>query len=177
MNTDANHTPCLVAVAQHGSLDDCVYVSSDNSIYVELCLIHVYSSLSAVTKTMLSLVRAQVQVQARVQVQAQVPVMPQELPVLPEMRQELPVMPQELLVLLAMPHRLPLLQQVRVPPRLEKALVQGLVQGRAQAQERAVARRVVVVACVWVTVNPALGVTTRLRDVTLRLRSPVCCLG
>jgi len=28
MNTDANHTPCLVAVAQHGSLDDCVYVSS-----------------------------------------------------------------------------------------------------------------------------------------------------
>ena len=27
INTDANHTPCLVAVAQHGSLDDCVYVS------------------------------------------------------------------------------------------------------------------------------------------------------
>jgi len=25
MNTDANHTPCLVAVAQHGFLDDCVY--------------------------------------------------------------------------------------------------------------------------------------------------------
>ena len=33
INTDANHMPCLVAVAQHGSLDDCVYVSSDNSIY------------------------------------------------------------------------------------------------------------------------------------------------
>ncbi len=28
INTDANHAPCLVAVAQHGSLDDCVYVSS-----------------------------------------------------------------------------------------------------------------------------------------------------
>lgn len=27
INTDANHTPCLVAVAQHGSLDDCVYFS------------------------------------------------------------------------------------------------------------------------------------------------------
>jgi len=27
MNTDANHTPALVAVAQHGSLDDCVYFS------------------------------------------------------------------------------------------------------------------------------------------------------
>ncbi|KAI0252664.1 hypothetical protein BJV78DRAFT_1200250 [Lactifluus subvellereus] len=27
MNTDANHAPCLVAVAQHGSLDDCVYFS------------------------------------------------------------------------------------------------------------------------------------------------------
>ena len=29
INTDANHTPCLVAVAQHGMLDDCVYVSAD----------------------------------------------------------------------------------------------------------------------------------------------------
>lgn len=37
MNTDANHTPCLVAVAQHGSLDDCVYVSSTLSI----CLVFV----------------------------------------------------------------------------------------------------------------------------------------
>jgi len=27
INTDANHAPCLVAVAQHGSLDDCVYFS------------------------------------------------------------------------------------------------------------------------------------------------------
>lgn len=27
INTDANHTPALVAVAQHGSLDDCVYFS------------------------------------------------------------------------------------------------------------------------------------------------------
>ena len=36
INTDANHTPCLVAVAQHGSLDDCVYVSSDKSMYLEL---------------------------------------------------------------------------------------------------------------------------------------------
>ncbi|KAI0307526.1 hypothetical protein B0F90DRAFT_1621451 [Multifurca ochricompacta] len=27
INTDANHAPALVAVAQHGSLDDCVYVS------------------------------------------------------------------------------------------------------------------------------------------------------
>jgi hypothetical protein len=33
INTDANHTPCLVAVAQHGTLDDCVYVSNDNSTY------------------------------------------------------------------------------------------------------------------------------------------------
>ena len=79
---------------------------------------------------------------------------------------------QELLVLLAMPQRLPLLQQVQVPLRLEKAQLQGkaLVQGRAVA-------KLVVVACVWVTVNPALGVTTKLRDVTLRLRSPDYCLG
>lgn len=32
INTDANHTPCLVAVAQHGFLDDCVYVSNNVSI-------------------------------------------------------------------------------------------------------------------------------------------------
>jgi len=27
INTDANHAPCLVAVAQHGNIDDCVYFS------------------------------------------------------------------------------------------------------------------------------------------------------
>jgi hypothetical protein len=32
INTDANHAPCLVAVAQHGSLDDCVYVSNNVSM-------------------------------------------------------------------------------------------------------------------------------------------------
>ena len=32
INTDANHTPCLVAVAQHGFLDDCVYVSITHSM-------------------------------------------------------------------------------------------------------------------------------------------------
>ena len=41
INTDANHTPCLVAVAQHGSLDDCVYVSDNNSTYSEFRLINV----------------------------------------------------------------------------------------------------------------------------------------
>jgi hypothetical protein len=35
INTDANHMPCLVAVAQHGTLDDCVYVSS----FLSICLI------------------------------------------------------------------------------------------------------------------------------------------
>jgi len=36
INTDANHTPCLVAVAQHGSLDDCVYFSvggNNNNVF------------------------------------------------------------------------------------------------------------------------------------------------
>ena len=28
INTAANHQPCLVAVAQHGSMDDAIYVSS-----------------------------------------------------------------------------------------------------------------------------------------------------
>jgi hypothetical protein len=183
INTDANHTPCLVAVAQHGSLDDCVYVSSDNSMSLELRLIHVCSSLSVVAVTILS------------RPAVELPAMPRELLVLPVMLvmpQEplvLPVMPQELLVLPVMPHRLPLLQQVQVPPRLEKVRLQGKarvqvqVQGKAQLQGKVQTRRVtavakrVVVACVWVTVNPGSGVTTKLRDVTLRLRSPDCCLG
>lgn len=38
INTDANHAPCLVAVAQHGFLDDCVYVS--NNISIKLMLSH-----------------------------------------------------------------------------------------------------------------------------------------
>jgi hypothetical protein len=118
INTDANHTPCLVAVAQHGSLDDCVYVSSDNSMYLELRLIHVCSSLLVVVVTMLS---AQA-VEPRTGLQVQ-----REL-------QELPATPRELLVLLAMPHRLPLLQQVQVPPRLEKVRLQVPVQGKARLQ-------------------------------------------
>jgi hypothetical protein len=48
--------------------------------------------------------------------------------------QELPATPRELLVLLAMPHRLPLLQQVQVPPRLEKVRLQVPVQGKARLQ-------------------------------------------
>jgi len=28
MNTSANHTPCMVAIAQHGSLDDCIYATA-----------------------------------------------------------------------------------------------------------------------------------------------------
>ena len=39
INTDANHAPCLVAVAQHGNMDDCVYVSSDVSIHLTYRLI------------------------------------------------------------------------------------------------------------------------------------------
>jgi hypothetical protein len=31
INTDANHTPCLVAVAQHGFIDDCVYFTTGGS--------------------------------------------------------------------------------------------------------------------------------------------------
>jgi hypothetical protein len=51
MNTDANHTPCLVAVAQHGSLDDCVYVSSTLSICLVFRLICLCSSPSVVPGT------------------------------------------------------------------------------------------------------------------------------
>jgi hypothetical protein len=165
INTDANHTPCLVAVAQHGSLDDCVYVSSDNSMYLEFGLIHVCSSPSVVPLvTILS--RPAVELRTRLALEKVQQVLREPL-----------TMPQELLVLLPMPQRLPLLQPVQVPPRLEKAQAQGKVQPRGARQERALPKRVAVVACVWVTVNPTLGVTTELRDVTLRLRSAHSCLG
>jgi len=129
INTDANHTPCLVAVAQHGSLDDCVYVSSDNSMYLELCLIHVCSSVSVVPVVTTILSR-------------------------PEMELVIPKV-------LTMPQRLPLLQQpVHQPPR-----VQGKVQAQeGKAREQTAVGKRVVVACIWETVNPALGVTTELRD-------------
>jgi hypothetical protein len=46
MNTDANHTPALVAVAQHGSLDDCVYVCCASLICIVFGLIDIFSSPS-----------------------------------------------------------------------------------------------------------------------------------
>jgi len=61
------------------------------------------------------------------------------------------------LVLPTMPQRLPLLQPAQVPPRL----AQGKV--KVKVEEMVVANRVVV-ACIWVTMKPALGVTTELRD-------------
>ena len=51
INTDANHTPCLVAVAQHGSLDDCVYVSGSLSMCLVIRLIGVRSSPLVVLET------------------------------------------------------------------------------------------------------------------------------
>lgn len=146
MNTDANHTPCLVAVAQHGSLDDCVYVSSDKSMYLELRLIHICSSPSVVTVTITILSAPAMQLRTGLPLEQE-----QELPVITQVQQELPAMLQELLVPPAMPHRLPLLQQVRVP-RPEKARpqvkaqvqVQGKVQVQVRAQGKVVAKRVVV---------------------------------
>jgi hypothetical protein len=73
-------------------------------------------------------------------------------------------------VLLAKPHRLLLLQLLQVLPQLVKVQLQGLVPlARVQLQEK-VERGVK-----GVVVNPALGVTTEMGDVTLR--SPDYCLG
>ena len=153
INTDANHAPCLVAVAQHGTLDDCVYVSNDNSTYLEFRLIHVCSSLSVVL----------VQVAILSRVAMQLPVMPLPLPLpmqLPAMPLPLPMPLPLVLVLLEMPHRL-------VPPVLTK--VQQM-QGKVQVQEKEVKAQTMVAVKVAVA-NPALGVTTEVWDVTLRLRS------
>lgn len=154
INTDANHAPCLVAVAQHGTLDDCVYVSSNSSMYFEFHLIFACSSLSV---ALLVVTFSRPELPAMPQVQL---AMLQELQ-LPAMPLVQLAIPQELLVP-AMPHRL--LQLVQVLPRLAK--VQAQVQEKVQAQARVVMERTavakrVVVACVWVT---TLGVTIELRD-------------
>jgi hypothetical protein len=141
INTDANHTPCLVAVAQHGSLDDCVYVSSNVSMYLIFRLIQVRSSVSVVTLvTMSSVVLVLVLEQALVL---------------------------DLVLVLAMLHQLlPLQPQMPPPlqpqaPRLVKARKSQVTVAASQetavaSQETVVARRVVV-ASGWL-------VTTELRD-------------
>lgn len=153
MNTDANHVPCLVAVAQHGSLDDCIYVSGNNSIYFEFRLIFACSSLSVVAPTMFS--------------RPELPAMPLVLLAMPQAQElQVPAMPlvlltipQQLLVP-AMPHRLP--QPVQVLPRLAKVQVQEKVQAQTRVvMGRTAVAKQAVVACVWVTTS---GVTIELRD-------------
>jgi hypothetical protein len=166
INTDANHTPVLVAVAQHGSLDDCVYVSIDLSMYSILCLMQIHSSVSVVTLLVMSSV-AMVATELRpalvlvlVLPRQQLLLQPQVPPLAKAPHRLLPLQQQapQLEKALAKPHRLlPLQQQA---PQLQRA--QGKAGTRAR-QETVVARRVVV-ACVWVNVNPGLGVTTELRD-------------
>jgi hypothetical protein len=141
-------------------------------------LMTAFTSLSVVTVTILS-PAMELRTGLPLDRVQELPAMPQELQVLPAMPQRLPLPQQvrvpprlekaqgKVQVLPVMPQRLPLPQQVRVLPRLEKALVQvqGKVQAQGKAQDRAAAKRVVV-ACIWATVNPALGVTTNLWDVT-----------
>jgi hypothetical protein len=157
INTDANHMPCLVAVAQHGSLDDCVYVSSDISMYFVFRLIRVCSSLSVVP--LVTILSAARELELRTG-----PLLETVLRTVPVLRTR-PLL-EMVLVLPTMPQRLPLQQPAQVPPRLAmaqgKVQVQGTAQGKVKAQET-VANRVVV-ACIWVTMKPALGVTTELRD-------------
>lgn len=95
--------------------------------------------------------------------------MPRVLLVLPQV---LPAMPLVLLVMQlqlvllappAMPHRPPPLAKVQAQLQEKAQLVQAQARGVNKDKDREVAKRVVV-ACVWVTVNPALGVTTKLRN-------------
>jgi hypothetical protein len=188
INTDANHTPCLVAVAQHGSLDDCVYVSRDHLMYLEFRLIHVCSSPSVVPL---------VTILSRRAMQLVPPAMQRVLLVPPAMLQVPLVMLQVPLVMLQVP--LVMLQVLLVPLAMQRVLlvppamlrvllakvllakvlpqVKGRVQGRQRVvKEHGAVVKWVVVACVWVPVNPASVVITKLRDVTLPLRSD-CRLG
>ena len=52
INSSANHQPAIVAVAQHGSLDDCSYVSylfENSSLFILTFLKKVYSSMKFIT--------------------------------------------------------------------------------------------------------------------------------
>jgi len=90
------------------------------------------------------------------------------LQVPPQVLQELLAMPLELLVPPQVPLVMPLvllLMPLELQVLLGKVAPGKVVQGKVQLQEkveRVLAKQVVV--RVWVTVNPALGVTTELRD-------------
>ena len=128
INTDANHMPCLVAVAQHGSLDDCVYVSSDNSIYFNLS--HLFRSSLSVVPLVTTLSRPALRMRLPItlvqELRTRLP--PVQLVQLPAMLQLVPVLLRVLQVLQARvpPQVLPVLLQAlqaRVPPRVLPARV------------------------------------------------------
>jgi hypothetical protein len=110
INTDANHTPCLVAVAQHGSLDDCVYVSGTLSMCRVIRLICVRSSPLVVLGT-----TTPSPAMAMVAEPEPEPAMAQ--PMLPLLlRHLLPLLPRHLLLLQPRVQRL--VMAARVLPRL-----------------------------------------------------------
>ncbi|KAI0286726.1 hypothetical protein BGY98DRAFT_8934 [Russula aff. rugulosa BPL654] len=138
INTDANHMPCLVAVAQHGTLDDCVYFSVGGAGSGG----NPFAGGNAAAM--------------------QLPAMPLVL-VPPAM--QLPAMPLPLqmplplvLVLLEMPRRL---VPVLVPLVLTKVQQMQGMQGKVQVQVREKEVKAQTMVAVKVAVaNPALGVTT-----------------
>lgn len=72
INTAANHQPVLVAIAQHGSVDDMVYVRTLSfitlimiSVADECCVLRDCSSKSLRTVTPTTTMRTRVQVQVR----------------------------------------------------------------------------------------------------------------
>jgi hypothetical protein len=152
LNTDANHTPCLVAVAQHGTLDDCTYVSFVVPMCIVLDLIHIFSSPSAVRAAVETPSRAALPTRLRL------PATPRQLLLL-----RLPATPQQLLPLLlvmARPRPLPLLLAMARPlpllrPQL-RARLRPLPLPRPQLRAR--------VASAPLTASPALDVTTDLWD-------------
>ena len=132
INTDANHTPCLVAVAQHGSLDDCVYVSDTLSLYLVMRLICVRSSLLVVlgTTTPSPAMAMVAEPEPELELATAQPVLPLLL------RHLLPLLPHHLLLLQLRVQRLVMV--VRVLPQLRLLpLPQPRVQRPARV-ERAV---------------------------------------
>jgi hypothetical protein len=165
INTD------LVAVAQHGNMDDCVYVSSDVSIHLTYRLILLCSSV--LVKALTTVVPSAVQqpIMQLVLVLTMLRVLIQPLPItVPAQNRPLLAVPQQQLPLRPQPLRLVKVQATAVPARTRPLLVvpqqlrpQPLrlvkVQATAGTRQEMGTREGKVVASVW-GVNPGLGVTT-----------------
>jgi hypothetical protein len=154
MNTDANHAPCLVAVAQHGTLDDCVYVSCVAPMHIVFGLIHVFSSPSVVL--------AKVEIRSAATTTVALAMLPQRP------RAVTPLLSHRQLLLVTARHRhlLPPQPLLQLLARAKGSKVDRVEKPGSRVDKVDRTRRATTVASkvAQLAVNPALSVNTNLWD-------------